>query len=274
MDWNKVCRSLSSCLGCAVIWKDCEGAALSGLERRFSAHLNDYCAAVKSDSISFRNCLYEDTVGCFTALRKVEKPYVKICHAGVCDLVIPGMAGDRLAGFLLVGSGKTDRGTINPIRNQYRSLYEMLPPFNEDALMRHRELLKLVACSLAEHHASQMHAEELESSHPKILIARKYVSSRLAEELTLDRVAHHCCMSRSRLTALFRQELGVSFTEYVRQRRIERAKLLLATTASSLDRIAQKSGFASQSYFSSVFRRQTGMTPLKYRTKKQRAMWV
>jgi AraC family transcriptional regulator len=60
--------------------------------------------------------------------------------------------------------------------------------------------------------------------------------------------------------------MGVSLHQYVIQRRVEHAKVMLRTTDEPLSQIAAAVGFASQSHFTTVFKRLTGATPKAYRS--------
>ena len=67
------------------------------------------------------------------------------------------------------------------------------------------------------------------------------------------------------LARAFRREYGVSVADYARLRRLEWATAQIASTDSSLARIALDAGFADQSHFTRVFRRHHGVTPGRYR---------
>jgi AraC family transcriptional regulator len=67
------------------------------------------------------------------------------------------------------------------------------------------------------------------------------------------------------LARAFRKAFGCSVGEYVRRLRIERAAAQLGASDTSLAEIALAAGFADQSHFSNVFRRQTGMSPSGFR---------
>jgi AraC family transcriptional regulator len=63
----------------------------------------------------------------------------------------------------------------------------------------------------------------------------------------------------------FRQSMGVSPNQYLLERRVERAKALLARTELSIADIALRVGFSRQSHFATTFRRLAGTTPRVYR---------
>jgi AraC-like DNA-binding protein len=63
----------------------------------------------------------------------------------------------------------------------------------------------------------------------------------------------------------FRQVMGVPPGEYLSRCRIDRASLMLAHSDESIEAIAEACGFCDRSYFSTVFRRRTGLSPARYR---------
>jgi AraC family transcriptional regulator len=93
-----------------------------------------------------------------------------------------------------------------------------------------------------------------------------YVESHLGERLTLGDLARVACLSRCHFSKSFKQAVGVGPHRYLVQQRLERAKILICRTIEPLARIAQETGFSDQSHLTIIFRRETGMTPGKYRT--------
>lgn len=69
------------------------------------------------------------------------------------------------------------------------------------------------------------------------------------------------------LSALFKQETGMTVGEYLTEFRIDSACALLTQTDYDYLKIALSLGFCTQSYFTKVFREQTGVTPRTYRLK-------
>lgn len=93
-----------------------------------------------------------------------------------------------------------------------------------------------------------------------------YVEARLGEsELSIVELAGVASLSAYHFSRAFRGATGRSPHRFVTERRIERAKSLLADRETSLADIAFSLGFSSQSHFSTVFRRMTGATPGAYR---------
>jgi len=87
----------------------------------------------------------------------------------------------------------------------------------------------------------------------------------LDERLTLPLIAGLVRMSPFHLAHIFKEAMGVPPHQYVIQRRVERAKQLLAATDLPIAEIALAVGCASQSHFSALFHRAAGITPQSYR---------
>ena len=94
---------------------------------------------------------------------------------------------------------------------------------------------------------------------------RRYIDHHFKESLTLDQLAEEAHMNKFYLSHAFKQEYGVSPINYMISRRINESKYLLAETDLSLSQIAQLLGFSSLSYFSQVFRKTQGVSPMEYR---------
>jgi len=95
---------------------------------------------------------------------------------------------------------------------------------------------------------------------------RDFIEAHLDDELSLAILADIACLSPYHFSRSFKQSAGVGPQRYVIQRRLERAKTLLRRTKQPLAWIAQEVGFADQSHLTSIFRREMGVTPGRYRS--------
>lgn len=91
-------------------------------------------------------------------------------------------------------------------------------------------------------------------------------------DLSQLQVAEAFEMSTSALSRLFKNQIGVGFSEYVNEKRIERAKDLLLTTSASTLEIAEQVGLPNYNYFLRLFKSTVGVSPTVFRqnTKKAR----
>ena len=100
---------------------------------------------------------------------------------------------------------------------------------------------------------------------PTVQKCLHYISRHLHENIRTEQLALLTGVSTKTVAERFRQEMGTSVTEYIHARRIEEAKYLLRYTDRSLADISGTLNYASQSYFTKIFRDRTGQTPQQYR---------
>ena len=85
------------------------------------------------------------------------------------------------------------------------------------------------------------------------------------EEISLNRVAHTANVSANHFSALFSQNMGQTFIEYLTSLRMDKAKELLRCTSKRSSEIAGEVGYKDAHYFSYLFKKTQGMTPSEYR---------
>ena len=92
-----------------------------------------------------------------------------------------------------------------------------------------------------------------------------YIKSHYGSKITLEGIAASVHLSGSHLSGLFRKETGQTISAYINHVRIEKSKQLLKTSETPIAQIGALCGFEDQSYFTRVFKQQTGLSPKKYR---------
>lgn len=104
-----------------------------------------------------------------------------------------------------------------------------------------------------------------ESVREPIQKALQYIDNHLKEELTQRDVAAHVYLNPSYFSVLFKEEIRLTFSEYITRRRIQHAKNLLISTKLSITDIAEESGYKTAKYFIKIFKELVGITPSGYR---------
>ena len=87
------------------------------------------------------------------------------------------------------------------------------------------------------------------------------------EDLSQTKVADSFQISNYSLSRMFKNQVGVGFTEYVNAKRLELAKELLLTTSYSIREIALMVGFPNDNYFSRLFKASVGISATVFREK-------
>jgi two-component system response regulator YesN len=100
--------------------------------------------------------------------------------------------------------------------------------------------------------------------------ALSYIHEHYTKELTLQMVANHIHISRNYFSILFKQFSDQKFIDYVIDLRIKKATELLKNTSLKVYEVAARSGFKDVKYFSKLFKRVTGYSPVDYRSEHQK----
>lgn len=96
-----------------------------------------------------------------------------------------------------------------------------------------------------------------------------YVLHHLSEPIKTADIAAAVFMSRSRLSTKFKEEAGVTLTDYILKEKAIEGKRLLRYTDKTIISISEYLGFSSPAHFSRVFKKYIGVTPHEYRERKQ-----
>jgi two-component system response regulator YesN len=100
---------------------------------------------------------------------------------------------------------------------------------------------------------------------------KEYIRAHHADpDLLIETIAADVGLSESYLCTVFKQACGVTVKDHLTQVRIERAKELLRGGREKLQAVALEVGFRDANYFSTVFKREVGITPREYRERSQR----
>ena len=101
--------------------------------------------------------------------------------------------------------------------------------------------------------------------------AKEYIERHFSDPgLSLGEVASHINHSPSHFSTLFGQVTSQTFKEYITNIRVKKARELLRSTAQSSSEIAYQVGYVDPHYFSSVFRKKTGLSPKEYRNRPRK----
>ncbi|MBL4937641.1 response regulator [Clostridium sp. YIM B02515] len=114
------------------------------------------------------------------------------------------------------------------------------------------------------------YAEEVRKSDSIIDKAKKYIQEHYKEEITKNDVAASVFLTPDYLAKMFKAETGVVIKDFINNCRIEKAKELLRNSDASVSMIASEVGFDNFSYFSTIFKKLTGVSPQSFRKEDER----
>ena len=111
--------------------------------------------------------------------------------------------------------------------------------------------------------------EKNEEDENKLLIENilGYLENHYADDITLNELAEHkYFVSVGHLSRTFKNKTGHTFSKYLTELRLKKAKEFLINTDFDITDIATFTGYNDASYFTQIFRKSCGMTPSEYRS--------
>lgn len=105
------------------------------------------------------------------------------------------------------------------------------------------------------------------SPHEQSAVERvvHHINTNQTYQMTSCEAAELVHLNPSYFSKLFRNSMGMTFTDYMTNLRLEEAKRMLTVTSMRVNEIAERLGFTDIAYFSNTFKKKCGMTPSEYR---------
>lgn len=153
--------------------------------------------------------------------------------------------------------GGLDRGfTLRLQLNAIRAMEE-LDSINDILVLQSK---------LALEYTREVALQQETTAHTKLVRdAIRIIQRKMFETIRIDEIAKELSVSRGYLSKAFHAETGQTISEYAMERKIAEAKRQLRSSHQSLSSISETLRFSSQSHFTKVFKRVTGMTPKQFR---------
>lgn len=92
-----------------------------------------------------------------------------------------------------------------------------------------------------------------------------HINHNFTSPISFQDISNQYTINASYLSQLFKKELGITFTSYLTNLRLQYAKELLETTTLRINEIPEKIGYGYDYNFAKLFKKETGMTPREYR---------
>jgi two-component system response regulator YesN len=102
-----------------------------------------------------------------------------------------------------------------------------------------------------------------------VILIKNYIEDNYSNYISLDDIVRGCGYSKYHISRLFKNYMNCTIMEYLLNQRLTKAKELLVKTSSSIKEIALSVGFSDPNYFSLIFKREEGISPLQYRAAKK-----
>jgi two-component system response regulator YesN len=109
------------------------------------------------------------------------------------------------------------------------------------------------------------YGKEVQKSQSMIEKIKQFIHTNYSNNITRTEVAAYVYLTPEYLAKLFKKETGINIKDYINQYRLEEAKMMLAQSDKKISDIAIEVGFDNFSYFTTLFKKNTGMAPNDYR---------
>lgn len=121
---------------------------------------------------------------------------------------------------------------------------------------------------MTDHKAKQEKLKE-NQHYKKIQESRDFIAVNYGNcSLGVEQLAERLGYSSNYFSRIFKNITGYYVNDYIRQVRVIKAQELLTDTSLTISEIAEMTGFTTDNYFYSIFKKETGMTPAAYRNVK------
>ena len=222
----------------------------------YPEQLSPVCRIIRSDERAHEECRKCDEHACRIAAGR-RKTYTYRCHAGLTESIAPLYMGNILIGYLLFGhvfsyaSHEEGWTEIRKLCKCYaidlpalKSACDAQPVISDDYIASASHILQATAGYLCMERMVSLHRQELPVQ------IDQYISENYLNDISVAALCDKFQIGKTFLYEIIRQNYGVGFAEYIRKRRIEKAKeLLLSDEPLTLAEIASRCGFKDYNYF-------------------------
>lgn len=223
-----------------------------------------YCRIVQSNKSGRLGCL-SSTRALLDRASKSMSTELRLCHAGLVEIVVPLLSQGEIIGYVLLGYIRPDEQiyTDDPVKiPEWGDAYEEYNKMKKISSLRISALVGL-ATTLARYIVldnliSQKYDSNLEA-------VNNYVKANLSKALTIPDICKNANISRATLYEVIRKNYGCTVKDYVNSLRLVKVKELLHNTDLSIQEISDMFGLSGAPYLGKLFKKKYGISPLKYR---------
>ena len=252
-------------------------------EKEYKGHYCEFCSCARLLAGGRVACDKSDRDEAMELAKAYRTPFFHRCHMGLCELVVPVIREERLLGIIFLGQCRiagedlsediaTAAKALGGEGEQFVELYRRLPVMKREDLTVMGDLFHLYFSRIGDS-VSLFDKEGTPVEEERGSLAGRiasYIEVRYRYELSPRSISERFFVNPSHMARLFKQEKGMSVTEYIRRIRHQNACRLLRNSHVPVGSIALNVGYTDTGYFCRVFKRIEGMTPMQYREENQK----
>lgn len=250
------------------------GKIISGLLEH-NIHRNPFCTYLKTNDEAWEKCIKCQK----KVFSKCNKDYFfGMCYAGVEEYVfyVDDKTFISVSGYGINIEKSMER--INRLSQEFlinkselMNIYEHGLRHQPEDISRLKTLIYPLCHMLRLLQLTLGQISEMQSKNKIFDAVLAYVQRNITQNITLRDIAGACACSESTVSHLFKEHTNQSVKKYILNLRISQAQQLLLASDISITNIALLCGFSNTNYFSTVFKKETGISPSAYRLQDKSA---
>ena len=250
------------------------GINMDLLKEDFSSVGNDsywealrYCRAIQNTPAGKQACLCSDAER-LKRCQQSKQMEMHMCHAGLIDISVPILYNDVIIGYIIFGQMKTDADfsaveeyilSLGLSPEKMRQYYREISVLDTDRIQSISHIAQILVKHILLENMLIPNWDE------GIQRALNYIHANLCTPLNIQSIAKNANLSKSVLYRRFHSSFGCTVNQYINKKRMEKAKELLKQGHLSVEDVSQQTGFSDHAYFSRIFKKETGLSPIKYK---------
>ena len=236
----------------------------------YNIHRNSYCTCIKTAENGQAMCVAQQEK-VHARCRERKESFCGICHGGVLEYIYPISNGETILGFISVSGYQAQNGEaylqktaerfsipLAQLKTAYETLNATIPPKSKV------DTLITPLCQMLEL-AYRTKTTPAPTDDRLMTGILRYIRQNYAMNITSESLCREFSCSRSYLSHSFKSVVGQSLREHLIDLRLSHAKHLLRFSSLTVTEIAFSVGFNDSNYFSGVFKKNVGVSPLAYR---------
>ncbi len=252
------CLTYKTNIHICIDFFDNYGNYKTALPRENVIHRRPFCDYMKSTEGGFEKC-YKCRNAALKKAIEGKKAFGGFCFNGLYEYCHPVIEKDCMIALIMVGNIHLP---ASPGERELLSRFAdtLEPDLSEEKC---RDL-----CAILETHIRNLireYSDEKNSFNPLVRNIYNYIEEFLYNDISVTQIAQAFNYSEKYIGKLFKQQTGMSIREYLNDKRLRHAAVLLGNTKLSVTEISSQSGFNNVTYFNRMFKVKFGLTPGEYR---------
>ena len=247
--------------------------ACFSIEHLHTIHSMPFCDLAKSTRKGFDTCMNCKNRANQRAI-KTGEAFAGLCAFGLYEAAMPVVIEGKTVCIIYLGNGVVDRdramkrlkstcaGTLSPA-GQMLALLDNCQETDEEKAMMVCRMLDSYIRLLYEIYKDM--PQEEGAYHWVVYNLKKYAEDNYSQTFTLENVCRLYFINEKYAGKLFKEQIGISFHEYLTNIRLDQAAKLLRNSEKRIIDIAMQCGFNNVTYFNRIFHRCYQISPGQYR---------